>query len=79
MRDDTTRNTTESGKIIGAPARNDARGDRGPRRQSDDMYKLYGTNLTGTCAVQAALAELDVPFERIEVSTEDGQHLSEDY
>lgn len=43
------------------------------------MYKLYGTNLTGTCAVQAALAELDVPFERIEVSTKEGRHLTEDY
>jgi len=43
------------------------------------MYRLYGTNLTGTCAVQAALAELDVPFERIEVSTKEGQHLTEDY
>ncbi len=43
------------------------------------MYKLYGTNLTGTCAIQAALAELSVPFERIEVSTKEGQHLTEDY
>ena len=43
------------------------------------MYKLYGTKMTGTCAVHAALAELEVPFEQIEVTTGKAQHLTEEY
>jgi len=43
------------------------------------MYKLFGTKMTGTCAIHAMLAELAVPFEQIEVTTKEGQHLTEDY
>ena len=43
------------------------------------MYKLYGTKMTGTCAVHATLAELEVPFEQIEVTTGSAQHLTEEY
>ena len=43
------------------------------------MYKLYGTKLTGTCAVHAALEELDLPYELLEVTTKTGQHLTDDY
>jgi glutathione S-transferase len=43
------------------------------------MYKLYGTKMTGTCAVHAALAELEVPFEEVEVATKEGQHLTEEF
>lgn len=43
------------------------------------MYTLYGTNKTGTCAIQAALAELDVGYRFVEVSTREGQHLNESY
>lgn len=43
------------------------------------MYKLYGTKMTGTCAVHAALEEIGVAYELIEVSTKKGQHLGDDY
>jgi len=43
------------------------------------MYKLYGTKQTGTCAVHAALKELDIPYEMVEVTTKTGQHLTDAY
>ena len=43
------------------------------------MYRLYGTRQTGTCAAHAALAEAGASFELIEVTTGEGQHLSEAY
>jgi glutathione S-transferase len=43
------------------------------------MYKLYGTKGTGTCAVKAALAEAGAPFEEVEVTTREKQHLTEAY
>jgi len=43
------------------------------------MYTLYGTNQTGTCAIQAALAEAGILFKFVEISTRDGQHLTESY
>jgi len=43
------------------------------------MYRLYGTLQTGTCAIQAALAEAEAEFEQVEVSTGKGDHLTEDY
>ncbi len=43
------------------------------------MYKLHGTKMTGTCAVHAALEELGVAYELIEVTLEAGQHLRDDY
>ena len=43
------------------------------------MYKLYGTTGTGTCAVKAALTEAGAPFEEVEVTTREKQHLTEEY
>lgn len=43
------------------------------------MYTLYGTNQTGTCAIQATLEELGADYEFVEISTRDGQHLKESY
>ncbi len=43
------------------------------------MYKLYGTTDTGTCAVKAALAEAGAPFEEVEITTREKQHLTEEY
>jgi glutathione S-transferase len=43
------------------------------------MYKLYGTKGTGTSAVKAALAEAGAPFEDVEVTTREKQHLTADY
>lgn len=43
------------------------------------MYRLYGTRHTGTCAAHAALAEVGADFELVEVTTREGQHLSEAY
>jgi glutathione S-transferase len=43
------------------------------------MYKLYGTKHTGTCAVHAALEELNTSYEMVEVTTKTGQHLTDDY
>lgn len=43
------------------------------------MYRLYGTVQTGTCAVQALLAELGEKFEFVEITTGKGDHLSESY
>ena len=43
------------------------------------MYKLYGTKGTGTCAIKAALAEADAPFEEIEITTKKKQHLTVAY
>lgn len=43
------------------------------------MYKLYGTNMTGTCAIKAALTEADAPFEEVEITTRKKQHLTEEY
>jgi glutathione S-transferase len=43
------------------------------------MYALHGTAKTGTCAVQAALAEAGAPYEQIEVTTRKGDHLTADY
>ncbi len=48
-------------------------------KETGNMYQLYGTKMTGTCAVHAALAELDVPFEFVEVTTKERQHLTEEY
>ena len=43
------------------------------------MYKLYGTTGTGTCAVKAALTEAGAPFEEVEITTREKQHLTEEY
>ncbi len=43
------------------------------------MYKLYGTKMTGTCAVKAALTEAGAPFEEVEITTSKKQHLTEEY
>lgn len=43
------------------------------------MYTLYGTVMTGTCAVKAALAEAGAPFREVEVTTRKKQHLTEEY
>ena len=43
------------------------------------MYKLYGTKGSGTCAVKAALTEAGAPFEEVEVTTREKQHLTEEY
>lgn len=43
------------------------------------MYTLYGTNQTGTCAIQAALTEIGAEYKLVEVSTHDGQQLTESY
>ncbi len=43
------------------------------------MYKLYGTKMTGTCAVKAALTEAGAPFEQVEITTSKKQHLTEEY
>jgi len=43
------------------------------------MYRLYGTLQTGTCAVHAALVEAGAEFDQVEVSTRNGDHLTEDY
>jgi glutathione S-transferase len=42
-------------------------------------YVLYGTRLTGTCAVQAALEEVGASYEHVEISTRKGDHLNESY
>jgi GST-like protein len=44
-----------------------------------EMYKLYGTKLTGTCAVHATLEELEVPYKQVEITTKTGMHLTDDY
>ncbi len=43
------------------------------------MYRLYGTVHTGTCAVHAALVEAGADFEKIDVNTGNGDHLSDEY
>ncbi len=43
------------------------------------MYKLYGTKGSGTCAVKAALTEAGAPFEEVEITTREKQHLTEEY
>ena len=43
------------------------------------MYRLFGAYHTGTCAVQAALAEIGADFEFELVSTKDGAHMTEVY
>ena len=43
------------------------------------MYKLYGTTMTGTCAVKATLTEAGAPFEEVEITTSKKQHLTEEY
>ncbi len=43
------------------------------------MYKLYGTKMTGTCAIKAALTEAGAPFEEVEITTSKKQHLTEEY
>ncbi len=43
------------------------------------MYKLYGTKGSGTCTVKAALTEAGAPFEEVEVTTREKQHLTEEY
>ncbi len=43
------------------------------------MYKLYGTKMTGTCAVKAALTEAGAPFEEVEITISKKQHLTEEY
>ncbi len=43
------------------------------------MYKLYGTKGTASCAVKAALTEAGAPFEEVEVTTSKKQHLTEEY
>jgi glutathione S-transferase len=42
-------------------------------------YKLYGTVMTGTCAIHAALEELGVPYELVEITTSKGQQNTEEY
>ncbi len=42
-------------------------------------YKLYGTVMTGTCAIHAALEELGVPYELVEITTSKGQQNTEAY
>ena len=42
-------------------------------------YKLYGTAMTGTCAIHAALEELGVPYELVEITTSKGQQNTEEY
>ncbi len=43
------------------------------------MYKLYGSIGTGACAVKAALTEAGAPFEEVEITTSNKQHLTEEY
>jgi glutathione S-transferase len=43
------------------------------------MYTLYGTLMTGTCAVQAALEEAGALYRQVEITTRTGQHRTEDY
>lgn len=40
-------------------------------------YTLYGFKLTGSCAIEAALAEARVPYEFVSVSTKLGETRSE--
>jgi glutathione S-transferase len=42
-------------------------------------YKLYGTVGTGTCAIHAALEELGVPYELVEIKTSEGHQNTEEY
>ena len=42
-------------------------------------YKLYGTVMTGTCAIHAALEELGVPYELVETTTSEGHQNTEEY
>jgi glutathione S-transferase len=42
-------------------------------------YKLYGTAMTGTCAIHAALEELGIPYELVEISTSKGHQNTEEY
>ena len=42
-------------------------------------YKLYGTTHTSTCAAKAALTEAGAPFEEVEITTRQAQHLTEEY
>lgn len=43
------------------------------------MYRLYESINSGSCAVEAALAETGAPYETILTSTGDGQHMTEAY
>lgn len=40
-------------------------------------YTLYGFKLTGSCAIEAALAEADVPYDFVPVSTKAGETRTE--
>ena len=44
-----------------------------------DKYKLYGTVGTGTCAIHAALEELGVPYELVEITTSEGHQNTGEY
>ncbi len=43
------------------------------------VYKLYGTTHTSTCAVKAALTEAGATFDEVEIATRKDQHKTEDY
>ena len=42
-------------------------------------YTLYGWKLTGSLAIEAALAEAGAAFEHVPVNVRAGEHVSEDY
>lgn len=42
-------------------------------------YKLYGTVMTGTCAIHAALEEIGASYELVEIATSKGQQKTEAY
>lgn len=41
--------------------------------------RLYGANLTGTCAIQAALAEIGADYEYVEINLAGQEQLTETY
>ncbi len=51
----------------------------GNRSGSDGRYRLYGDFQTGTCAIQAALSEIGIDYEFVEIPLKDKQQLTEDY
>ncbi len=43
------------------------------------MYKLYDWNQTGRTSVRAALAELEISFELVEIDFRSGAQFSDEY
>ncbi len=43
------------------------------------MYKLYDWNQTGGTSVRAALAELEIPYDLVEIDIRSGAQITDDY